>query len=42
MTKTIRAGKSGKLWFIVGTDSGFESTTAIYYENIQVSIQHAR
>lgn len=42
MTKTIRVGKSGKLWFVVGTDSGFESTTAIYYEKILVNIQHAR
>lgn len=42
MTKTIRTGKTGKLWFVVGTDSGFESTTAIYYEKIQAIIESAR
>lgn len=37
-TKRIRAPKNGKLWFVVGTDSGFESTTSIYYEKIEVVI----
>lgn len=39
-TKRIRAPKSGKLWFVIGTDSGFESKTALYYEKIEVLIDY--
>lgn len=41
-SKIIRAGKTGKLWFVIGTDSGFESTTSIYYEKIEVMIERVR
>ena len=36
----VRAQKHGKLWFVVGTDSGFESKTDLYYEKIEVFIDH--
>lgn len=29
----------GNLWLFVGTDSGFEGMTALYYDSIEVSIQ---
>lgn len=29
---------NGSLWIIVGTDSGFEGTTTIYYDNIAVEL----
>lgn len=38
-TKRIRVGKDGKLWLIVGTDSGFESTTSLFYEKIEVFLE---
>jgi hypothetical protein len=28
--------ENGNLWFIIGTDSGFEATTTIYYNSIKV------
>lgn len=36
---TRRTGKDGVLWLIVGTDSGFESTTSLYYEKIEVTLR---
>ncbi len=33
---SFTTGNAGDAWFIVGTDSGFESTTAIYYTHITV------
>jgi hypothetical protein len=35
---TVESNKSGELWLLVGTDSGFEGTTALYYQKIIVSI----
>lgn len=32
----VRSNESGELWLIVGTDSGFEGTTTIYYTSISV------
>lgn len=32
----ITTNDDGALWFIVGTDSGFESMTAIYYDRITI------
>jgi len=32
----VQADTNGELWLIVGTDSGFESTTSIYYSRIKV------
>ena len=34
----IRSDENGELWLIVGTDSGFEATTTIYYNVIEVRI----
>ena len=35
----VQADDQGELWLIVGTDSGFEATTAIYYNEIEISFQ---
>jgi hypothetical protein len=32
----------GRLWLLVGTDSGFEGTTGIYYDAIRVVLEPAR
>ncbi|HLW19759.1 MAG TPA: hypothetical protein VKX33_05530 [Cyclobacteriaceae bacterium] len=32
----------GNLWLIIGTDSGFEGLTALYYNNIQVRLEKTR
>lgn len=32
----VRSNNQGELWLIVGTDSGFEGTTTLYYTNINV------
>jgi hypothetical protein len=32
------SGASGQLWLLVGTDSGFEGTTSIYYTKITVEV----
>ena len=34
--QTVRTSPSGDLWLIVGTDSGYEGTTALYYTRIEV------
>lgn len=33
-----RTNNDGELWLIVGTDSGFESTTTIYYNTIEADL----
>jgi len=35
----VRTNADGELWVIVGTDSGFEGITTIYYNRIQVEIE---
>jgi hypothetical protein len=32
------ASSTGDLWLLVGTDSGFEGTTALYYQQIEVEL----
>ena len=32
----------GRLWFFVATDSGFEGTTTIYYNRINVNLAEVR
>jgi hypothetical protein len=32
----VTSGPNGDLWIIIGTDSGFEATTTIYYNSINV------
>jgi hypothetical protein len=34
----VNANASGELWLLVGTDSGFEGTTALYYQRIDVRL----
>lgn len=36
----ITADSNGNLWLIVGTDSGFEGTTTLYYNTIDVSLEY--
>ncbi len=38
---TIRSDNDGNLWVFVGTDSGFEGTTVLYYTNISVTLTPA-
>jgi hypothetical protein len=35
---TVNASPDGELWLMVGTDSGFEGLTAIYYQSISVTL----
>jgi hypothetical protein len=35
---TVTAGPDGELWLLVGTDSGFEGLTGIYYQCIAVTL----
>lgn len=34
---TVRADSGGEVWVCIGTDSGFESTTTLYYNRIQLT-----
>lgn len=36
---TVTADSNGELWIIVGTDSGFEGNTTIYYNEIEVELK---
>ena len=35
----VRADSNGDLWVLIGTDSGYESTTRLYYQNLTVLLQ---
>jgi hypothetical protein len=35
----VTADENGSIWVIVGTDSGFEGQTEIYYNNVTVDLQ---
>jgi hypothetical protein len=35
----VTAGENGVVWFIVGTDSGFEGLTTLYYDTITVILE---
>ncbi len=37
-TTIVTADAKGRLWLMVGTDSGFEGTTGLYYRKINVSL----
>jgi hypothetical protein len=37
----VTASPDGELWLLVGTDSGFEGLTGIYYERIEVTLKPA-
>ncbi len=36
---TAQTDTNGDLWLIIGTDSGFEGTTTLYYSTIKVTIE---
>lgn len=36
---TVTASDDGELWLLVGTDSGFEGLTGIYYQSITVTLE---
>jgi hypothetical protein len=35
----VRASQQGEIWLVIGTDSGFEGKTTIFYNSIQVTIK---
>jgi hypothetical protein len=35
----VRANQQGEIWLVIGTDSGFEGKTTIFYNSIQVTIK---
>lgn len=35
----ITTGSNGSLWLIIGTDSGFEGTTTLYYNSVEVVVR---
>ncbi|MCT4589663.1 MAG: hypothetical protein N4A71_17710 [Carboxylicivirga sp.] len=35
----MQANDKGELWAIIGTDSGFESSTTIYYNTISITVE---
>ena len=37
----VMADEDGVLWFVVGTDSGFEGLTALYYDQVTVNMEKA-
>ena len=37
----VTAGEDGVLWFIVGTDSGFEGLTDIYFDAVAIMLTPA-
>ncbi|MDQ4120350.1 MAG: hypothetical protein M3209_02770 [Acidobacteriota bacterium] len=37
-TAPVTANSSGELWLLVGTDSGFEGLTRLYYQSIRVKL----
>lgn len=37
-TSLVNANSNGELWLLVGTDSGYESLTALYYQRIDVTL----
>jgi hypothetical protein len=38
-TLTVSTNNQGELWVIIGTDSGYEATTTIYYNLIKVTLE---
>lgn len=36
---TARANSQGALWLIIGTDSGFEGKTKLYYDEVKVEVK---
>lgn len=38
----VAADRFGEIWLLVGTDSGFEGKTSIYYQSIEATLEPAR
>lgn len=38
-THTVQANGFGEIWLIVGTDSGFEGLTRLYYQRIEATVK---
>jgi hypothetical protein len=38
---TVKAAADGTLWLLIGTDSGFESTTRLFYTRVEVFLERA-
>jgi hypothetical protein len=36
---TVQANPQGEIWLVVGTDSGFEGRTTIYYNSVKATIK---
>lgn len=36
----VTPNESGELWLIIGTDSGFEGTTTVYYNSVKAELYH--
>jgi hypothetical protein len=34
----VTANSKGELWLMMGTDSGFEGTTTLYYRSIKIKL----
>jgi hypothetical protein len=39
---TVNASRDGELWLLVGTDSGFEGLTGIYYQSVAITLSPLR
>lgn len=35
----VKANQQGDIWLVIGTDSGFEGITTIFYNSIQIIIK---
>ena len=38
MPLTVTADASGRVWLVVGIDSGFEGTTSVYITSVKVDV----
>ena len=36
----IKTDSNGSMWLVVGTDSGFEGTTTLYYNTVEVKLKY--
>lgn len=36
---SVRSDENGELWVVIGTDSGFEATTTIYYNRVSIRFE---
>jgi hypothetical protein len=36
----LKTNESGELWLLIGTDSGFEGKTTLYFSSIRISLNY--